>query len=360
MVTNKIRVEKMNKVSRQTKKPFYKQKKFLWTTGSVIAVILVVMIAFKVSPWPGALVIRAVFDSDSTGSKKALEKHTPSKPVTVLINEQYEPANEDTLLDVYFPTDTKEGSMLPVIIWTHGGAWLSGSKADRAPYFKLLAAEGYTVIAPDYSLAPGKKYPTPLKQLTTMYAFIKANKSRFHANIDSIFLAGDSAGAQISSQMAAIITNSRYAAEVGIAPSLTPDELDGVILFCGIYKMHGLIQPPPELPKIIGWGDDIAVWSYAGTKNFSDPVIRQMSPYYHATSDFPPTFISGGNGDPLTDDQSKPFADLLKNLGVKTTTLFFPADHQPKLPHEYQFNLDNGDGQKALSETVDFVRQFAR
>jgi acetyl esterase len=185
-----------------------------------------------------------------------------------------------------------------------------------------------------------------------------ANASHFHADTNKIVLAGDSAGSQLSSQLAALITNSNYAAEVGISPALTPAQLRGVVLFCGIYKMEGLAQPDPTLPKIVGWGDDVSVWAYSGTKDFSDPVIRQMSPYYHVTKDFPPVFISGGNADPLTDAQSKPLADKLHSLGTNVETLFYPADHQPGLPHEYQFNLDTKDGQTAFERTVEFVDQI--
>lgn len=57
----------------------------------------------------------------------------------------------------------------------------------------------------------------------------------------------------------------------------------------------------------------------------------------------------------MTDAQSKPLVDRLSTLGVDVTTLFFPAGHQPELPHEYQFNLDNTDGQEALERTLDFL-----
>ncbi len=335
---------------------FSRHKKLLWFIGTPLVIIIVIMLAFKVSPWPGALVIRAVFDSDSAKSKQALDKHAPSQPITQLANQQYDPQNKNLLLDVYFPSNLENTKTeLPVIVWTHGGAWISGSKDDRSAYFKLLAAAGFTVIAPNYTIAPEATYPTPLKELNTMYAYLQTNHERFHANDKSIFLAGDSAGSQISSQMAAIVTNPSYAAEVGITPNLTPSALKGVVLFCGIYKMHGLVQPTPELPKIIGWGDDVAVWAYSGTKDFSAPVIRQMSPYYHVTSNFPPTFISGGNADPLTNDQSKPFATVLQDMKVPVVTSFFSDDHQPKLPHEYQFNLDNQDGEDALSKMIEFV-----
>jgi acetyl esterase/lipase len=350
----------VNKKVSYKKEPFFKRKGFLWSVGSVLTVVVLLLIAFKVSPWPGALVIRAVFDTDSAKSKSALAKHEPSVPITALVDQPYD-MTSGMKADVYFPTEAANSKKeLPVIIWTHGGAWISGSKNDRAPYFKLLAAEGFTVIAPDYTLAPEKTYPAQLQELNNLYAYIKENHQRFYANTNSIFLAGDSAGSQLSSQMAAIVTDSHYANEVGIKPNLTPDELDGVILFCGIYKMHGLTQPSPELPKLIGWGDDIAVWSYAGTKDFSSPIVAQMSPYYHVTNKYPATFISGGNDDPLTADQSKPFADKLQDLGVSVTRHFFEDDHQPKLPHEYQFNLDNDDGQKALTEAVTFARTHAK
>jgi acetyl esterase len=345
----------MEKRKKVHKKPFYKRKGFLWSVGVVVGLIATILIAFRVSPWPGALVIRAVFENDSSKVTHALEAHMPSKPITAIANQQYRQDDKDTLLDVYFPEGVADDQKLPVIIWTHGGAWLSGSKDNYAAYFKLLAAEGFTVIAPNYSLAPGKIYPTPIHQLNSAHVYVLANASRFHADTDNIVLAGDSAGSQLSSQLAALITNPSYASEVGITPALTPAQLKGVVLFCGIYKMEGLTQPDPTLPKIVGWGDDVSVWAYSGTKNFSDPVIRQMSPYYHITKNFPPTFISGGNGDPLTDAQSKPLVEKLQSLKVGVGTLFYASDHQPKLPHEYQFNLDSSDGQKAFTSASSFV-----
>ena len=84
-----------------------------------------------------------------------------------------------------------------------------------------------------------------------------------------------------------------------------------------------------------------------------------MSPYYYATKDFPATFISGGNGDPLTNKQSIPLADKLKGLGVPVTTLFYPADHTPSLPHEYQFNLDTTDGQQAFNRMLAFLNEHS-
>lgn len=307
------------------------------------------------------MIIRAVFSQNDVKITAALEKHQPSVTVSSVLNQPYRLNDNDAYLDVYYPASTSEGQKLPLLIWTHGGAWISGGREDHATYFKLLAAEGFTVISLGYSLGPERTYPTAVHQINDAYAYIAANADRFHVDTNKIMLAGDSAGAQLSSQMAALITNPDYAKSMNITMNMKPEQLKGVVLNCGIYKMEGLIQPHPELPKILGWGDDVSVWAYLGSRDFEvASKLTEMSAFYHATKAYPATYISGGNGDPLTNAQSKPFADRLASLDVNVTQLFYADNHQPSLPHEYQFNLDNDDGKKALAETVAFMKRVSQ
>ncbi len=358
MVTKKTSKSTLKTKSNNIKRlPFYRRKAFLWPVGILLGLIVAIVLAFWLSPWPGALLVRTVFNHGNVKTLAALEKHTPNTPITVLSDQQYEQGNRRAMLDVYMPTYVEQTNQaLPVVVWTHGGAWVSGDKANVGPYFKLLAAQGFTIVSLNYTLAPEKPYPAQIHELNAAHAYVAANASRFHIDPNKIFLAGDSAGSQLSSQMAALATNPDYAKEVGITLSLDPSQLAGVILFCGIYKMEGLRDAAPNLPALIRWGDDETVWAYSGSKDKSNPLIRQMSPYYHVTKNFPATFISGGNNDPLTNDQSIPLADKLTSLGVPTTKLFYPANHTPGLPHEYQFNLDTTDGQLALKSVVEFLK----
>lgn len=349
------------KAGRPVPTPFYRRGLFLWPVGVVLGLVVITFLAFKLSPWPSVLLVRATFDHSGRQTLAAQEKHTPSAPISVVANQRYQERDHSALLDVYIPESvTRTSQTLPVVVWTHGGAWVSGSKTDNAPYFKLLAAQGFVVVSLNYTLAPEKTYPAQLFELNDAHAYIVANAERFHINPGKIFLAGDSAGSQLSSQMAALITNPAYAREVGIKPALTRSHLAGTVLFCGIYKMKGLTEANPHLPKLISWGDDEVVWAFSGTRDHSAPVIRQMSPYYFVTKEFPATFVSGGNADPLTNKQSVPLAGKLQDLGVPVTTLFYAADHQPALPHEYQFNLDTADGQNALKLLTEFLQTQAR
>jgi len=337
---------------------FYRKKVFLWPFTSVVALILLAVLAFLVSPWPGALVIRYEFNQNGRQLTDEMKRHEPKDGVMVIKDLHYRRADADAKLDVYTPEAAHSGTtQLPIIIWTHGGAWLSGDKSDDAPYFKLLAKKGYTVIAPNYSLAPGHTYPTPIHQLNDVYGYVKKHAQELRADTSRVVLAGDSAGAQLSAQMAAIVTSPSYAKEVGVTPQLKPSQLKGVVLNCGIYMMERLAEPGKDLSKLIRWGDDVTVWAYSGTQDFTDPIIRQMSPYYFVTKDFPPTYVSGGNADPLTDTQSKPLADKLEVLDVEVERLFYPENHTPALSHEYQFQLDKEDAQNALQATLSFIER---
>lgn len=337
---------------------FYRRKRFLWPVGAIVGIVIVALLAVNISPWPGALLIRTVFDNGSADVRAAMEAHAPDGIATIT-DEPYREGDGDALLDVYFPEGTT--AALPTVVWTHGGAWISGSKEDAAPYFQLIAAEGFTVVSLGYSLAPGSTYPTAVHQINDALAYIQTNAERLHIDPDRIIMAGDSAGAQLTSQVAALVTNPDYASALGITPSLAPAQLRGLVLTCGIYDMDVFLEKGDMIHGgLLGWGAGVTVWAYTGSRDHDSQALDEMSTIDHVTASYPPSFITGGNGDPLTDAQSKPLAEKLDSLGVETTTLFYPEDHEPSLPHEYQFNLDNDDGQHALQEILAFIKAHVR
>ena len=320
---------------------------------SVIAgVVALTVLAFVVSPWPGALVIRSVFQSNAAKVLTIMTEYAPTTGVEERLNVAYQSDNSFSMMDVYYPTGTTEN--LGTIVWTHGGAWVSGSKDNDRPYFQILASHGYTVIGMNYTYGPEATYPFAVHQLNDGLAYIVEHADELHVDASRIILDGDSAGAQLSSQLAVVATNPSYASEMGIAPALTDANLQGVILNCGIYRMSAMLGGK----GILAWGDDTSLWAYTGDRNLTDSAaMAQMSSYDFVTADFPPTYISGGNADPLTDLQSKPLADRLTSLGVDVTPLFWPADQNPALPHEYQFRLDLAPAQAALDATLAFVAE---
>lgn len=338
------------------KRPFYKilLKCFAWLLGIIVFLAIGVYIAFQVSPWPSALLLRDLFDKNATEQTAALQKHLPSN-VTGVTDVRYKSDDHDALLDAYYPKDVdKTDKMLPTIVWVHGGGWISGNKGNVADYLKILASKGYTAIGINYSLAPEKHYPTPVIQTNEALAFINKYATTLHADTNQIILAGDSAGSQIAAQIAAITTNPDYAKIVDIKPALTEKQIVGMLLNCGAYDVSIInTDGDSQGAKLL----KTFLWSYSGRKDFlDDPSFDEASVIDYVTRDFPPSFITAGNNDPLL-PQSQVMEKKLKSLGVQVDGLFYPTNYSPALPHEYQFNLDNEAGQKALSEMLNFLKQ---
>ena len=314
------------------------------------------LLALRVSLWftprPAALAIRRAFD-ESAADRAARQLADAPKDVLASLNLSYD-LHPACKLDVYLPgSATASGARLPVVVWTHGGAFVGGTKDELGGYLRMLAAHGFVVVAPGYSLAPEASYPVPTRQLMAALGWVVANAERFHMDATRIVLAGDSAGSQLSAQLGTLITNPAYADQLHIQPTIKPTSLRGAALCCGIYDLAGLGGDPSVRSLLTAVG-----WAYSGTRGFrkNAAFLDGVSVLGHVTEAFPPTFLTVGNADPIR-AQSPAFAEALTDAGVEVDTLFYPEDHEPPLPHEYQFELELEDGRIAFDRLVAFFER---
>ena len=321
-----------------------------WILGIGAGLALGAYVAFQVSPWPAALLIRHAFERNARAISAALTPHVPAG-VAAQLDLPYDALDPHARLDVFYPVTLEPGQAAPLtIVWVHGGAWISGSKADIAGYARILAAHGYTVVGVDYALAPAHTYPTPVRQTNSALGYLQAHAARLHVDPSRLVLAGDSGGAHIVAQLANLITSAAYARRLGIVPAIGSAQLRGLILYCGAYDTVHV-----NLAGAFGGFLRTVLWSYSGSRNFAaDPAFASAAVIEYLTAAFPASFISAGNADPLA-SQSQAFAAALAAHGVRTDALFFPHDYRPALPHEYQFNLDSAAGRLALERSLEFL-----
>lgn len=329
-------------------------KRIFTIAGTGIALIAVlIFLAFKFTPWPSALLIRYAFTKGAKAANEALLKYVP-KGVTVVSDQQYAANDKDAFLDVYYPIAiAQKDTVLPVVVWIHGGGWVSGTKKEASNYYRILADKGFVVVSIDYSIAPEKNHPLPLKQVNAALAFLTQNAKRFHIDAAHFFIAGDSGGAHIAAQVANIISDQSYSRLTGIVPGISRNALTGLLLYCGPYDVS-----LADLNGKFGGFLKTILWAYSGKKDFKDdPLFKTASVIDYIDGNFPPSFISVGNGDPLQ-IHSLNLARKLSRLKVKVDTLFFPANRQPPLPHEFQFDLDVPAGKLALQRSVEFIKDL--
>lgn len=95
-------------------------------------------------------------------------------------------------LDVYAPADAAGA---PVVLFTYGGSWRQGERAQYRFLAEKLVARGMVVAIADYRLAPAAAYPAFVEDFALAAAWVLANAGRFGADPARLTLLGHSAGA---------------------------------------------------------------------------------------------------------------------------------------------------------------------
>lgn len=99
----------------------HRGRRVLLTIVSVIvSVVVATVVAFNVSPWPGVLVIRSVFQSNAEKVLTIMGDYAPTSSVDSQLDVAYQPDIDWSKMDVFYPTGTTAN--LGTIVWTHGGA----------------------------------------------------------------------------------------------------------------------------------------------------------------------------------------------------------------------------------------------
>ena len=97
----------------------------------------------------------------------------------------------------------------PVILWIHGGGFVSGSAANERWFTRTLAhLSNAVVFAVDYRLAPQNPFPAALVDVIVAYEFlVNPTPDAHHKPIDPtrIVVAGDSAGVHSVSNFPLIV-----------------------------------------------------------------------------------------------------------------------------------------------------------
>lgn len=306
--------------------------------------------------------IAGVFNISTDIQQKFIEKHAPKNVLVthdiVYQNVQNKEDQSRLSFDLYQPEDSAENNPRPTVVWIHGGGWISGSKQHGSGYFKLLAAQGFNVVSVEYDFAPKHIYPQQLIQIDQALAYITKHAATLHIDANRLFLAGDSAGANMASHYAALLTTPNYTNEQNFKTSIHAQQIQGLILHCGIYDLENFIASAPTEISLLEWGIVNLVQAYTGGQKDNLEFLKSMSPAQHLSRDYPAVLISGGNKDFLTESQSYPFVKALQQYQVPVISVFYP-DSKELLLHEYQFMMSKKASQNTFIKTIEFLKRHS-
>lgn len=261
--------------------------------------------------------------------------------VTECCNISYGSHGKDNLLDVYYPQGTKDS--LPTIVSIHGGGYVYGSKEIYRRYGMDMAKRGFAFVNFNYRLAPKWKFPTPLWDTNSVMQWICRNATRYHLNPRKIIIVGDSAGAQLASQYAAIATNPAYAALFDMTvPEITIQALG---LNCGLYDLHGQAQGKRKGLALDYLGRDIKA---------DDPRLLVLEAI---TADYPPAYITTACHDFLR-PAAEPMFHYLTGKGIDARWKCYGSEEQPEVAHVFHVNIILEDAKRCNDDSAEFFRQY--
>ena len=241
------------------------------------------------------------------------------------------------LLDVYRPSADKK---LPVIVNIHGGGYFYGSKDLYRYYCMELAGHGFAVVNFNYRLSPEFQFPAALEDINKVFLWIEENFSKYNLDVDNLFVIGDSAGAQLTSHYATILTNKEFADKFKLEKHNI--KIKAVSMACGMY----------DIAKRFESGKDMRIMKDYLGKNF-DKTDERYIPMKYMTKDFPPAFIFSAENDFLN-EECEPMYNFLKEKGVYTKMQIFGTKEEKEIAHVFHENIRHPEAKKANQMQIDF------
>jgi acetyl esterase/lipase len=239
------------------------------------------------------------------------------------------PYGEDAQQKLDVITPYLAGESQPVVVFFHGGGWLSGSKASYTRVCKKLTQSGALVINADYRLGPRHQYPAQLADAAAAIEWAYQNASHFGGDPQQIFIAGDSAGAHLASWVAAALNKPTLLEKTGVKLTMPAGALLGALLFFGVYDFETVLNTT-------FW--NIRTMTHEGFLGVDEHVYKERartaSPIRHIQAGCAPLFICCGEVDPLF-SESVALAQEAKAKGVPVEELFFGKEEYPEARHAF-------------------------
>lgn len=219
-------------------------------------------------------------------------------------------------LRLYTPRERPSGSQYPLVLFVHGGGWVSGDLDTHDVLVRALSLRlNAVVLSVAYGLAPEHKALEQISDVNCALAWLGEHAGELEGDVNKIIAIGDSAGGAIIANLAHLIRND----------SLT---------FAAQWLMYPAVSLEVDTPSFDQYGDShfpTKAVMKAVTQCFlpehASPTDPGIIPIHAAHHEIAPTLISIGGADPLASGCEVYIGDLTK-AAIKSELKFYPgAEH---------------------------------
>jgi len=223
------------------------------------------------------------------------------------------------LLDIYVPSTGQ--STYPVVVWIHGGAWMSNDKYADMGYMKNTLKEfiekGYAVASIDYRWSTMAVFPAQVQDCSQALEFLYQNADKYKLDKNRIALIGFSAGGHLANLVG--LSNNNYVKDFYADGKKPHFKIKVVLDFYGLadfltLKSHDSKDPHNPITLLLG-----------GMVSDNEAKAKNASPITYIDKNDPPFLIVQGEKDEsVNPDQAILLSEKLKAVGVKNDLIIVP------------------------------------
>ena len=238
--------------------------------------------------------------------------------------------------DIHIP---KGEGPFPILVYFHGGGWISGSPKSHRKICHRFAEAGFLVFNVDYALAPENPFPQGFDECCESLRWVVANAAKYKGDSNRLSVGGDSAGGNLTAACAASLADD---SEVDIKK---------ILLIYGVFDFLSMGETSDVLADTdTDLMTEMMIGSYLGVERdeavFSDPRVSPI----HVSDKLPPAHILCGTLDGLMAG-SKILAEKLNSQGIENEEFYYE-----NMPHGFlHFEDFFPESRQAIDRMVAFL-----
>lgn len=194
----------MRKTSKERIKTDRKRIRVRIKLAARIVVLITLVIVGALTSWAVSLALvialnaRVLWEAAFGRLPLQVDKDSFLGPIT----HEYTSSDKKLNMDLYYPrkSRTANGERYPLVLFTHGGGWIGGSRRQtrNVSWCELLASRGVAVASIDYRLAYTIEISDIMSDYSNALAFLRDNAPSLKIDTDRMVLMGLSAGGHLS------------------------------------------------------------------------------------------------------------------------------------------------------------------
>ena len=238
--------------------------------------------------------------------------------------------------DIHIP---KGEGPFPILVYFHGGGWISGSPQTHRKICHRFAEAGFLVFNVDYALAPENPFPQGFDECCESLRWAVDNAAKYNGDSNRLSVGGDSAGGNLTAACAAALADDSKV------------EIKKILLIYGVFDFLSMRETSDVLVDTdTDLMMEMMVGSYLGPERdeavLSDPRVSPI----HVSDKLPPAHILCGTLDGLMAG-SKILAEKLNSQGIENEEFYYE-----NMPHGFlHFEDYFPESREAIDRMVVFL-----